>query len=189
MDASEAANRLQARRTELLQQVEGLQAAIRSGGSSERDDMLAQAQAELTQIDSALLGAANTEALNREAAAREAAKAAGDDAGFWFRRFMLSLQIGNGAGLAATLAGLQDTTDQRNFALLVVVPAQIFATGLITSGALPALLWAERLPRLQRTWARPWIGALIYMTTISSALMFVGGVVEVINGLWGVARG
>jgi len=68
-----------------------------------------------------------------------------EDAGFWFRRFMLGLQIANGGAFAAITAGVFQADDPALAARLVHAPYSLFAAGLLAAGLIPFALWGARV--------------------------------------------
>lgn len=95
---------------------------------------------------------------------------------FWFRRFILSLQIGNGAAFLATVTGMfQAEKDVLSImAALAWAPALYFALGVGTAGALPLLMFAETAVRghkLRESLVRHTVVAL---TTFSMGFFVLG---------------
>ena len=78
---------------------------------------------------------------------REHEKQAQDDAAFWFRRFILSLQIGNGAGFLALATGVLQADNFNTVARLAVGPFLWFGAGTIVAGIVPGILYIERLQK------------------------------------------
>jgi len=151
MDHENSMERLMRRRRESLESIAHWSKAAAAGNTVTAPAATARVVAEekaLDEIDAALLQADNTEALNREGAARERRKAEQDDAQFWFRRFMVSLQIGNGAALLSTISGVLGAERIEIVAPAASAPAESFAGGLVFAGLIPAILWADR-----QTWA------------------------------------
>jgi hypothetical protein len=146
MTNDSSVDRLRERRPFLLNEIDELERQKRASGLSEqgRQELLAH-NAALTQIDAALLQAENTSALNRDADGREQQKLANDDAAYWFRRFMISLQIGNGAGFLASLEAILHAEHMQAAIPLAGVPAVRFGLGVVMAGTLPAILWLQRL--------------------------------------------
>lgn len=71
---------------------------------------------------------------------------AAEDQAFWFRRFMTSLQIGNGAGFLAAVSGIvqADANVLPIIATLIWPPATYFGLGVGAAGILPLMLAARR---------------------------------------------
>ena len=162
--------RLHERRQQILNQIAGSDLA-----GFPTNPALRALTAELATIESALIQADNTTAINDAAAQRALEVAQRDDAAFWFRRFILSLQIGNGAALLAALSGALQATDVREAAESIRWATAFFGLGVILAGALPGAIWLQRLsPRGKR--AELAFRAAISFLAVGSAVSFVAGV-------------
>lgn len=95
------------------------------------------------------------EAQSADTASREDARLKQDDAAFWFRRFILSLQIGNGAGFVALAGGVLQADKPREVAVLAFPSFGWFAGGLILAGLVPGLLYLQRRYDVPRGGKRP----------------------------------
>lgn len=142
---------------------------------------VAELERQLDEIDRSLLQAAQTEALKRDTDVRESQRAEEENGAFWLRRFILSLQIGNGAGFLASAAvvGQVDFEAISLAAVLAWVPAAYFALGTGVAGALPLIMaaqaWAKNRPRTRyiakhMTWAM----------TFSAITFFIAGMASVV---------
>jgi hypothetical protein len=108
---------------------------------------------------------------------REAAQGAD----FWFRRFMLSLQIGNGAAFLAVVTSVVGADQMAQAAKWAILPAMGFGVGAIFSGMLPMLLWVQRVQMLAGV--RPLFRSLTASFAIVGAVAFFAGMTGVIWGL------
>lgn len=133
--------------------------------------MLRDLLGELATIDSALVQSENTKAIQKSEAAREREKAASDDASFWFRRFMLSLQIGNGAGLLAIVGGALQADDPKAALTLGSLQAVAFGYGVLMAGALPGVLAIERAVKTSG-W-RTLLRVAVAVLTLGSSAAFI----------------
>ena len=110
---------------------------------------------------------------------------------FWFRRFMLSLQIGNGAAFLATVAGLlqADKDVLSVMAVLAWPPAMYFALGVGSAGLLPLLMFAREAVPIDGRWRRIVHLAVLTFTTFSMGFFALGAgsVVVEIRQLGGAA--
>lgn len=104
---------------------------------------------------------------------------------FWFRRFMLSLQIGNGAAFLATVAGLlqADKSVLPIIAALAWPPAMYFAMGVTAAGLLPLLMAAQRAFPRHRPVKRGAYIAVLALTTLSMGFFAVGAATVVVE-IW-----
>ncbi|RRN64292.1 hypothetical protein [Caulobacter sp. 602-1] len=102
-------------------------------------------------------------------------RAAREGRDFWFRRFMLSLQIGNGAAFLATVAGLlqADKDVLSVMAVLVWPPATYFGLGVGAAGLLPLLMFARQSVS-RPTWVRIAHAAVLLFVTFSMGLFALG---------------
>lgn len=118
-----------------------------------RQPEVEQWERQLDSIDMALIQIEQTAAIEKGTAVREAQRHDAENATFWFRRFMLSLQIGNGAGFLATAAvvGQVDADAISLAAVLAWAPATYFGLGTGAAGLLPLVMaahaWAKEHPR------------------------------------------
>lgn len=177
-------DRLQARRLQLMAERTVLQSRMATSHLHEDPfltNQLEKLEAAIDQIDAALAQSNLTHAIQTEAAAREMAARSEENANFWFRRFMLSLQIGNGAGFLATAAvvGQVDAAAISLAAVLAWAPAAYFGLGTAAAGLLPlimaALVWAEGRPNARRAaYVAAW-----FMTT-SAIGFFACGMTSVV---------
>lgn len=158
--SDEARRRLEERRGQLLQEIARNEVLARTADANLAgmyDNRRAQFEAALDTVDAALAQSSLTRALEAETAAREEARAEQENATFWFRRFMLSLQIGNGAGFLATAAvvGQVDASAISLAAVLAWAPATFFALGTAAAGLLPLIMaghaWARDNARARYT--------------------------------------
>lgn len=156
---TDARERLKRRREELAAAIRAKQAKLGGQpGAVQRhlEARIEESEDKLDQFDAALAQTELTEALQADAAAREAQRAEQENATFWFRRFMLSLQIGNGAGFLATAAvvGQVDAAAISLTAVLAWAPAMYFGLGTATAGLLPLIMaasaWAKDHPRARQ---------------------------------------
>ena len=148
---------------------------------------IALAQLEVASATRAAAAAqlASAQALDRESEERERARAAGDDVSFWYRRFILSLQIGHAAAVLAIIGGTLQADDPKPVAAAMVWPGLFFAHGLLAAGMLPALQALHRLTRTNRDekaiqpdsgkWGLSWTASLIIAATLLSTGLFVLG--------------
>ena len=145
------------------------------------EERIAEGEAKLDEFDAALVQTDLTEALQNQETQRAAERAEQENAAFWFRRFMLSLQIGNGAGFLASAAivGQVEVEAMPVAAVLAWAPAAYFACGTAVAGALPLILaaqaWAKDRPSLsyianRTTWAM----------TASAIAFFLAGMASVV---------
>lgn len=150
----EPRTRLLKRREELRKQLALYETDLRHGAWSDRDliaKKIRDTEQDLDAVELAIAQTGFTDAL--DAVTREAARAAQENATFWFRRFMLSLQIGNGAGFlaAAAVVGQADASAIHLAAVLAWAPAAYFAVGTAAAGLLPLIMaahaWARDNPR------------------------------------------
>lgn len=90
---------------------------------------------------------------------------------FWFRRFMLSLQIGNGAAFLATVAGLlqADKDILSVMAVLAWAPAMYFGLGVGAAGLLPLLMVAREAVAMEGRWAR-----IVHLGVLSFTVFSMG---------------
>lgn len=156
---------------------------------------LSAAQSTVDTLDATIAQMENTEALNRAQAERDHAKAAEDDGNFWFRRFMVSLQVGNGGAVLALLTSLTSADDVGAVAGTLVVPVSVFGFGLVAAGLVPAFLWLARTAAAKsREFENMWPGRLYTnvqgafahlaaYAAIGSACLFAAGLVFAIGGL------
>lgn len=95
---------------------------------------------------------------------------------FWFRRFMLSLQIGNGAAFLATVAGLlqADKDVLSVMAVLAWPPAMYFGLGVGSAGLLPLLMFAREAVPVDGKWRRIVHLAVLTFTTFSMGFFALG---------------
>lgn len=110
----------------------------------------------------------------REASESERQRERDAEAIFWYRRAILSLQIGHGAVLAAVLGGLMQAENIPLAARVASGPAAWFGAGLVAAGVLPFLLWAAAT-----TWGerfRRGVRAALAVLTAVSAACFLAGV-------------
>ncbi|MDP2213630.1 hypothetical protein [Phenylobacterium sp.] len=182
--ADEARTRLIRRREQLLKEIDELWRLVEQSDHTVaelHEGRINQAESALDRIDAALAQSNLTQALEAETAAREAAKAEQENATFWFRRFMLSLQIGNGAGFLATAAvvGQVDAEAISLAAVLAWAPATYFGLGTATAGLLPLIMaghaWAKDRPKARYAAN---LGALM-MTTFAIGF-FACGITSVV---------
>jgi hypothetical protein len=99
-----------------------------------------------------------------------------EERAFWFRRFMLSLQIGNGAAFLATVAGVlqADLAALPTVAVFAWAPAIYFGLGVSAAGLLP-LLMAARTAFPTVIWSgRAAFIAILFATTSSAGLFALG---------------
>lgn len=87
------------------------------------------------------------EAQDRATAEQEREKSAADGAEFWFRRFMLSLQIGNGAAFVALAGGILQADNPAAAAAVAAKSFALFGGGLTLAGIIPLLLFFARRKR------------------------------------------
>lgn len=127
------------------------------------------------------------EATLRDAASREAQRESQDDATFWFRRFMVGLSLGNGAGFLAMASGILQAEDFTKLPATIAEPFTSFGRGLIMSGLIPLFLYFSRTPKPGIWWdapvGAPWWQAWIrwaaawrlvaFWTALLSALFFM----------------
>ena len=123
---------------------------------TERADQLAAERAAITEntADAPTAGEVSgqlalAEATLRDTASRELDRERRDDSTFWYRRFMLSLQIGNGAAMLALMTGVMgaEQKDMMFLSALAWAPAMYFGIGLVAAGCLPGLLAGSRALR------------------------------------------
>ena len=171
--------RLRARRKQALARLEAIGSpTLGTRGYAEQPHLLQ----EVAQIDTALLQADNTAALQHAAEQREQARLSQDDAAYWFRRFMLSLQIGNGAGFVAALAGMLQGDEVGTVARLAAAPAVLFGFGVLIAGLLPGLLWFSKLPAVVGRHGRAEAARIgIQAAAILSMLLFAWAIVKIIS--------
>ena len=95
---------------------------------------------------------------------------------FWFRRFMLSLQIGNGAAFLATVDGLfhADKEVLPLMAALAWPPATYFGLGVASAGLLPLLMAAQRAFPSHQLARRSAYIAVLALTTFSMGFFALG---------------
>lgn len=103
-------------------------------------------------------------------------RAAREGRDFWFRRFILSLQIGNGAAFLATVTGMfQAEKDVLSImAVLAWAPALYFALGVGAAGVLPLLMFAQTAVRGHRLRESLVRHAVIALTTFSMGFFVLG---------------
>lgn len=178
--------RLTNRRAEVLQRLGDIGSAPKQNtrGWEERPHLLQ----ELVTIEQTLAQIAATEAQAKATAAQVAAtdaaertRTAQDDAAFWFRRFMVSLQLANGAAFVAAVTGVLQADDLPRAAAVAASPTAWFALGILGSGLLPLVLWLERQP-----WGSivRWVSrAALVLGAAISILAFSAGLVEVTRTL------
>jgi hypothetical protein len=173
MSDADHLDRLRKRRADLEPLVDELTRVGINGTKEQRENLISYNQ-ELSQIDAALLQAENTAALNRDADGRERERAAADDASFWFRRFMLSLQIGNGAGFLASLEGILHAEELSDAVTLAGLPAISFGLGVMLAGTLPIVLWGQRQAWIATNGVlRAFVGLALVVFTVGAATFFV----------------
>lgn len=146
--------------------------------------MLRDLLGELATIDAALVQAENTKAIQESEAARHREQAASDDASFWFRRFMLSLQIGNGAGLLAIVGGALQADDPKAAIGLAGLQAVAFGYGVLLAGALPGVLALERGARTRPI--RLTLRVVVALLTLGSSAAFVYAIIALHGYLLGM---
>lgn len=134
-------NRLRERRQEIIARLDQIGPAPdqASLGFAERP-MLLQ---EILEIEQILVQHEATKAQLQETATLEAERAKSEGADFWFRRFLLSLAVGNAAAFLALASGLLQADDPIAAAKLIRLPLQHFGHGLLAAGAIPAIMWAR----------------------------------------------
>lgn len=169
--------RLTERRRRMLGDLERLRRQAEETGSGILEQKALNLARDVDRLDAALVQANLTHAIEAETDAREATKAEQENTAFWYRRFMLSLQIGNGTGFLATLTAFSqaDQTALATAAKFALWPAYSFGIGVVAAGLLPLLAAFERRrdysPRARRA-----MNGSIYFLTFLAAMGFVAGV-------------
>lgn len=177
---SASRERLAARREQLLQELRRATEQYEKLGLDSFRNRRDGLEQELDKIDSMLMQSDLTGALEADTAAREADRAERENFTFWFRRFMLSLQIGNGGGFLATVAAVQqaDPASLSTLAKLLALPVTFFGIGTILAGLLPLIMAAhanERLTKRAQTSAE----GIALALTMGAAAFFACGVLTV----------
>jgi hypothetical protein len=175
--------RLIERRQALLEEVARFRRKAESNEGNNayihRIDM-AEKEAELDVVDAALAQSDLTQALQADTAAREAARAAAqaeqENTTFWYRRFMLSLQIGNGTGFLATLTAFAQADPDAwvPAAGFAFWPAYYFGGGVVAAGLLPLLAAFERHSEFGPRARNAMNGGILLLTTIAAFAFFSG---------------
>jgi len=119
--------------------------------------------------------AARQERESRRAARLERHRERKAEADYWFRQWMNSLAIGNGAGFLAVTSGLLQAGRLERAITLVFAPLTYFALGLLFAGALRLLVWSTHTTKLGSLGEKVSQRATLAATTIS-ALLFVCGI-------------
>jgi hypothetical protein len=186
----EPAERLRQRRAELqayLGMVELVMADLdrRAWADAERE----KTELAIDAIDMALLQSAQTEAIERDTNSREALRLEAENAAFWDRRFMVSLQVGNGAGFLATVGAVFQAPIEA--AAMWAGPATLisgfFGVGTIAAGMLPSLAGIQtQAPAGSRIWRMARYGMIVLVGIACGA--FGGGTVTVVQAIGRVAE-
>lgn len=130
----------------------------------------------------------------------EIERATFQDAGFWFKRFILALGIANAAAFAALAGGLLGADDPKVVAPLVAPAMVHFAWGMLESGAIPALLWLRyasttwlldgyeqpALARILRIAAKEGSHILTIAAVVTSVFSFGNGVFKALGSIQGL---
>ncbi|MDO8900134.1 MAG: hypothetical protein Q7V15_02140 [Phenylobacterium sp.] len=142
---------------------------------------LDEVEAELDRLDAALVQVQHTRAIESDLRARDRERAEAENATFWFRRFMLSLQIGNGAGFlaAASIVSQVDSEAIYMAAVLAWAPATYFALGTGAAGLLPLIMAAHAWANGHPVGKRAANLASLALTTFA-VLFFVCGMASVV---------
>lgn len=189
MRARASTERLRARRQKLLQDLDRVARQYEAQGLESFRTRRDRLEHELDELDGRLMQAELTAALETDTAAREAARLDQESATFWFRRFMLSLQIGNGAGFLATAAvvGQVDSAAIPLAAVLAWAPATYFGLGTAAAGLLP-LVMAARASAKDRPAARRFANIGTWLLTTLAVGLFACGMTSVVVELRELGR-
>ena len=142
-------------------------------------------QQELAQVDDRRDEAAAAAAAAR---AETETRLRAEESGFWFRRFMTTLGIANGAAFAALASGFLQADEKATVALTVANAMTDFAIGMIAAGLVPALLWIERSDTTRPGMVRLANAANVGLA-LGSALFFILGIGQAVGGVRGMAGG
>lgn len=105
---------------------------------------LAGVQAEVAEVQREA-----TEAQRAATAEAELTRLEAEGTDFWLRRFILSLQIGNGAAFLAVVSSILQAANFEFAARLAFPPALGFGFGVLFAGAIPFAMWFERRQRAE----------------------------------------
>ena len=178
----EIQTRLARRREEVIQRLAEIGNAPKQNtrGWEERPHLLQELvtiEQTLAQMAATAAQVASTAAQVEATEAAERMRIAQDDASFWFRRFVLSLQIANGAAFVAAVGGVLQADNLPVAAAAAASPTAWFALGIFGSGLLPLILWLER-----QAWGPNvrWLSRIFLVVGAAfSVLAFCLGLVEV----------
>jgi hypothetical protein len=135
------------------------------------EDADGEAREELESLRKTL---ASQERQGRNAARLERRKERKAEAEYWFRQWMNSLAIGNGAGFLSVTSGLLQANRLELALTLVYAPLTYFALGLLAAGMLRMLVWGIHVSPSGSRRQRISTNAVIF-ATVASASFFVLG--------------
>lgn len=181
--------RLKERRRKMLSDLERLRRSAHETGAGLLDEKAGNVARQIDKLDAALVQASLSQAIEAETQAREGARAEQENTTFWYRRFMLSLQIGNGTGFLATLTAFAqaDADAWPAAARFAFWPAYHFGAGVVAAGLLPLLVAFERHSEFGPRGRHAMNGGILLLTIIAAGA-FVAGVWEVGTQLYEISE-